>query len=91
MKSFFVELFSENGTISSMRAMAFLALGLGGFSSVYGMTQPNPDYSGIALLSGLCVGAALGGKVMQKRAEKVEQDKADAAAAEAATKENSPQ
>lgn len=72
MKDFLIELFSEKGKISSMRAMAFLALVIGGFISIYGMTQENPDYSGIAILAGMFVGAAFGGKVLQKHAEKTE-------------------
>lgn len=87
MKAFLTELFSENGKISSMRAMAFAALLLGGSIAIYGMAHSNPDYSGIALLSGVFVGAAFGGKVMQKRSEvaKAEEDLPIKASEEAET------
>ena len=69
MKEFIQELLAENGKVSSIRAMAFIALMFGGVIAMYGITHPNPDYSGITLLAGMFVGAAFGGKVMQKCVE----------------------
>ena len=52
-----------------MRLMSLLsclaAIGI----AVIGLYRPQPDYSGLAVLSAAFLSAAFGGKVMQKRIE----------------------
>lgn len=66
---FLKNMLSESGTISSMRVMSLIALLFSGVIAVYGMSKNNIDYSGLTMLSGVFVGVAFTGKVMQKRVE----------------------
>lgn len=62
------ELFTErNGKISLMHVMSALccltAIGI----AIYGISKPAPDYSGMSLLCGTFLTAAMGGKIMYKK------------------------
>jgi len=67
--NFLNNLFSDKGTVSEMRVMAFLAFLTGAGIAFYGMNKQPVDYSGITMLSGTFLAAAFGGKVYQKRIE----------------------
>jgi hypothetical protein len=69
MKQFLSQLFSENSGVSMMRVMSILALLAGIAIAFVGLNKLPVDYSGISLLAGAFLGAAFGGKVMQKRVE----------------------
>jgi uncharacterized membrane protein len=70
MKQFLRDLFSENGNISMMRVMSLLALSAGIAIAVIALSKPIAvDYSGVSMLVSVFLGAAFGGKVMQKRIE----------------------
>lgn len=58
-------LFSEGSDVSSMRIMSFMSLLIGGYIAIYGMYK-NMDLAELAILSSVFVGAAFGGKIMQK-------------------------
>jgi hypothetical protein len=64
----FSKLFSDNGDISMMRVMAFLALIFGASVAILGMFL-GKDLNQLATLSGVFVGAGFGGKMIQKFAE----------------------
>ncbi len=66
---FLKELFSENGTISSMRVMSIICCGNAIVISIIGITRPQVDYSGVSLLVSTFLAAAMGGKIAQKRIE----------------------
>lgn len=62
-------LFSDSGTISSMRVMAMTccitAIGI----AVVVVCKDKPDYAGASILCGVFLGAAFGGKIAQKNIE----------------------
>ena len=62
-------MFSETGEVSEMRVMSLISLFVGSFIAIYGMTKTPVDYSGVAMLAGLFIGAAFTGKIAQKRVE----------------------
>jgi hypothetical protein len=62
------ELLSETGELSTMRVMSFVSLALGGAVAIIGLLK-GKDLTSLALLSGVFVGAAFGGKVAQKSKE----------------------
>jgi hypothetical protein len=69
MGNFLSKLFSEDGGVSMMRVMSILSLLAGIAIAFVGLGKVPVDYSGIALLTSAFLGAAFGGKVMQKRVE----------------------
>jgi hypothetical protein len=69
MKDFFSQLFSENGRVSMMRVMSIISLLAGVGVAFVGLDKTPVDYSGISLVVSVFLGAAFGGKVMQKRVE----------------------
>lgn len=77
MKKFFMDLFDEKSTISSMRFMSITSLFIGGVIAAIGLYKCD-DLMGISLLVGVFVSAAFTGKVLQKNIE----EKAEAKAAE---------
>ena len=62
------KLFSDSGDISMMRVMAFLALIFGATIAILGMAI-GKDLNQLATLSGVFLGSAFGGKVVQKAFE----------------------
>ncbi len=62
-------LLSEKGTVSTTRVMSLLCCINSIAISIVGLCKPTPDYSGLALLCSVFLGAAFGGKVAQKRLE----------------------
>lgn len=66
---FLKALFSSKSEVSSMRVMCMVSLALGGGIAVYGIVKDR-DLSALAVLCSVFVGAAFGGKVGQKFAEK---------------------
>jgi hypothetical protein len=66
---FLKKLFAESSEVSCMRFMSVLSLIFGFFVSGIGIFQ-GKDLSQLAVLSGVFVGAAFGGKVAQKFGEK---------------------
>ena len=65
---FLHDLFSENSNVSSMRVMSMMSLSAGIFVACYGLyIKSSPD--SLAVLSGVFVAAAFGGKVTQKAVE----------------------
>jgi hypothetical protein len=68
MFSFLREVFSEKSTISSLRIMSMIALLMSGYIAVRGL-ETHSDLSGLAMLCGVFLGAAFGGKVAQKSVE----------------------
>lgn len=69
MKHFILQLFSEKSTVSMMRVMSIMCCTASIAISMIGLSKPNIDYSGLALLSGAFLSAAFGGKIMQKKIE----------------------
>lgn len=65
---FIRDLFSENGSVSMMRMLSLISLLLAGWIAVRGL-ETHADLSGLSMLCGVFVGAAMGGKVMQKSFE----------------------
>lgn len=65
----FSKLFSENSEVSMMRVMSMLSLSAGIVIGAYGLCT-NKDMSALSMLCGVFVGAAFGGKVGQKFAER---------------------
>lgn len=63
-----MSMFSESSDISSMRVLSFLSLVMGGIIATVGMYK-QVELSGLSMLTGVFVGSAFGGKVMQKFAE----------------------
>jgi uncharacterized membrane protein YiaA len=61
-------LLSENSTVSAMRVMAFIALFIGAGLAFAGM-YAGKDLNALSVLVGVFVGAAFGGKMVQKFAE----------------------
>lgn len=59
---------SEKSDVSSMRLMSILALLLAGYIAVRGL-ETRSDLSGLSMLCGVFLGAAFGGKVIQKHVE----------------------
>lgn len=74
MKDFLMNLFSENSQVSSMRVMAMISLLVGSGIAVYGVER-GTDLNQIAMLSGVFVAAAFGGKFAQKAVESKKEDK----------------
>lgn len=62
-------LLSEDGSISSMRIMSIISLVTGAVIAMVGLLR-GESLSGLALLTGVFVGAAFGGKAAQKAFEK---------------------
>ena len=69
MKDFIAALFSEKGSISMMRLMSLICCIAAIVVAIAGISKPTVDYSGISILVGTFLGAAFGGKVLQKRIE----------------------
>jgi hypothetical protein len=69
MKDFLRQLFSDSGDVSMMRIMALLCLLAGIILAFVGINKTPIDYSGIAILVGVFLGAAFTGKVTQKSVE----------------------
>lgn len=63
------KLLSENSTVSTMRVMSLISVITAICIAFYGMSKATIDYSGLALLCGTFLGAAFGGKVLQKKSE----------------------
>lgn len=59
---------SETGTASSLRAMSFMSLLIGGGCAFYGLWKGIAPLE-LSALVGVFVGSAFGGKVLQKKAE----------------------
>lgn len=68
MKNVILELLSPKGQLSSLRALSFISLALGGYIGVTGI-HSDKNLADVAILVSVFVGAAFGGKVMQKREE----------------------
>lgn len=66
---FIKSLLSESSTVSTMRLMSLFALAVGACIACYGVYQ-GKDLGGVAQLTTVFVGAAFGGKVVQKFGEK---------------------
>jgi hypothetical protein len=65
---FVYSLFSEKGEISSMRVMSMISLLISGYVAIYGLTT-HADMGGLAVLCGVFLSAAFGGKTAQKMIE----------------------
>jgi uncharacterized membrane protein YfcA len=65
---FLKSLFSENSDVSSVRVMSMVSLLIAGYIGVYGLTT-KADLDGLAMLCGVFLTAAFGGKVGQKFVE----------------------
>lgn len=65
LKKFFMDLFDENSTISSMRFMSITSLFIGGIIAAVGVYRAT-DFTGISMLVSIFVGAAFTGKVMKR-------------------------
>lgn len=63
------KLFSESDEISMVRVMAFICCITAVMIAHKGMCSAKPDYPGMSMLCGTFLGAAFGGKIMQKRYE----------------------
>lgn len=61
-----------------MRVMSFLSLLLGAAVAFYGINQDR-DMTGLAMLVGVFVGSAFGGKVLQKKYETATTEETDSA------------
>lgn len=61
-------MFSETGDISSVRVMALLCVLAAILIALIGMYKGS-DLMGLSALCGVFLGAAFGGKVMQKKSE----------------------
>lgn len=66
---FLAALLSDNGSVSCMRTMSLLCCLAAICIAVMGLNKPQPDYSGLALICTTFLGAAFGGKVVQKSIE----------------------
>lgn len=69
MSDFLKALFSENGSVSMMRVMSIICCIAAVAIAFVGLNKAVIDYSGISLLCSTFLGAAMGGKVLQKRIE----------------------
>lgn len=69
MRDFFSKLFSENGGVSAMRVMAMLCCIAAIVIAIIGLSHSPVDYSGLSLLCGAFLSAAMGGKLLQKKVE----------------------
>ena len=67
--NFIKELLNDKGSISSMRVMTLSCCGAAIVIAIIGLNKPTVDYSGLSLLVSTFLGAAMGGKIMQKRIE----------------------
>ena len=76
VKSYLLKLFSENSEVSMMRVMSLLSLTVGSILAFVGLNKKN-DPTSLAVLVGVFVGSAFGGKVMQKAQEIKETAKSD--------------
>ena len=68
MSKFLLALFSSSSEVSTMRVMSVFALVVAAVISIIGIYR-GIDLSELATLAGVLVGAAFGGKAMQKFAE----------------------
>lgn len=59
---------SDNSHISSMRLMSLISLIIAGYIAIYGIST-KADLNGVAMLCGVFLTAAFGGKVAQKMSE----------------------
>ena len=74
IKDWFGDLLSEGSSVSAMRVMAFTSLFTGCFIGIFGVVNKS-DLGNITMLASVFVGAAFGGKVLQKTTEiKVQQN-----------------
>jgi hypothetical protein len=69
MKEFLKQLFSESGGVSAMRVMAMMCCIAAVVIAIMGLSKPVIDYSGLSLICSTFLGAAMGGKLLQKRVE----------------------
>lgn len=70
MLKFFKYVFSERGDVSCMRFMAFISLTVGSILALYSLYR-GCDLNSTTPLVSVFVGAAFGGKVLQKHTELV--------------------
>lgn len=69
MKNFLKALFSEDSRVSAMRVMSMIALLTAVVIGLVGVSKTTVDWSGLALLCSTFLGAAFGGKALQKGME----------------------
>lgn len=69
MPNFIIDLLSQKSSASTMRVMSIMALLTGIVLAFIGIFKDSVDYMGLSALVGVFLGAAFGGKVMQKRIE----------------------
>lgn len=68
LKRLYISLFSENSEISIMRVMSIMSLVFAATISIVGLYQ-DKNLTDLAILVGVFVGSAFGGKAVQKFAE----------------------
>ena len=66
---FLRDLLSDSGRVSMMRLMSLLCCLAAIAIAIIGLNRPTPDYSGLSLLCGAFLSAAMGGKIAQKSIE----------------------
>jgi len=69
MLTFIKNMLSSSTEVSAMRVMSFIALFIAGYLAVHGMNTGR-DLNALAVLCTVFAGAAFGGKIAQKFAEK---------------------
>jgi len=69
MKKILAQLFSDSGSISAMRVMSIICCLAAILIAIVGLHKDAPDYGGLSTLCGTFLGAAFGGKVVQKQIE----------------------
>lgn len=67
--SYVKALFSQNGQVSMMRLMSLTCVIAAVVIALIGLSKPQIDYSGLSMLCSAFLGAAFGGKIMQKKTE----------------------
>ncbi len=61
------DLISENGKLSTIRVMCMACCVNAIAISIIGLFKSAPDYSGMSILCGTFLAAAMGGKIMHKQ------------------------
>jgi hypothetical protein len=69
MANFILQMFSEGSQVSSMRVMSMTSLWFGGIVCIFGMYK-GVDATQLAVITGVFVTSAFGGKAIQKKYEK---------------------